>query len=344
MTTLENCLRDNKLYIIAEVAQTHDGSLGQAHAFIDAARDTGADAIKFQMHIADEESTEDEPFRINFSYEDESRYRYWRRMEFTREQWEGLKKHAEEAGLDFLCSPFSIEAVNILDDMGIIGWKISSGEVFCQPLMERVIETKKPMILSSGMSTIDDIDKQISLLEQNGIEHAILHCTTQYPAQYENIGLNLIPLLKARYPKSSIGFSDHSARTCTPIAAIALGATIIEVHLTLSKYMFGPDVCASLDVDGFSKMVKDARFVKSVLDSPIDKTSIGLETQQLKDIFTKGVYAKSSIKQGTPIKMEHLSFKKPFIGLSCNDLDAVIGRIAARQIRQGEPIFLEDVI
>ena len=344
MTTLEECLQNNELYIIAEVAQTHDGSLGQAHAFIDAASNTGADAIKFQMHIADEESTVDEPFRIKFSYEDESRYEYWQRMEFTVEQWEGLKEHAEKAGLDFLCSPFSIEAVNVLDDMGIIGWKISSGEVFCLPLMKRVIETRKPIILSSGMSTVDDIDEQMSLLNQAGIEHAILHCTTQYPTQYENIGLNIIPYLKAKYPKSSIGFSDHSARTCTPIAAIALGATIIEAHLTLSKYMFGPDVCASLDVDSFAKMVEDAHFVKNILDNPIDKTSIEPETQQLRDIFTKGIYAKHPIAQGTPLEMEHLSFKKPFTGFSCNEYDAIVGRITARQIKQGEPIFPEDVI
>src|ERR687890_906986 len=142
---------NGRCLIIGEVAQTHDGSLGLAHAFIDAIADAGADGVKFQTHIAAAESTPGEPWRVRFSRQDESRYDYWKRMEFTEEQWKGLKEHAEERGVLFLSSPFSVEAAEMLERLGIKAWKVASGEVSNPVLLDYLIDTGKPILISTGM-------------------------------------------------------------------------------------------------------------------------------------------------------------------------------------------------
>src|SRR5215813_11074319 len=154
--------RSPRCLIVGEVAQAHDGSLGLAHAFIDAIAAAGADAVKFQTHIAAAESTPDEPWRVKFSPQDASRYEYWKRMEFTEEQWCGLKRHADEKGLLFLSSPFSLEAVDLLERVGVAAWKIASGEVGNAPMMDRIVGTKWPVLLSSGMSPLNELDDAVS--------------------------------------------------------------------------------------------------------------------------------------------------------------------------------------
>lgn len=148
----------DEVLIIGEVAQAHDGSLGAAHAYIDAIADAGADVVKFQTHIAASESTKQEPWRVKFSYEDDLRYDYWERMQFTQEQWKGLKDHAEDRGLVFLSTPFSVDAAKMLDRLGMTMWKISSGEVSDPWLLEFILSTKKPIIFSTGMSTEEEVD------------------------------------------------------------------------------------------------------------------------------------------------------------------------------------------
>ncbi len=144
--------------VIGEVAQAHDGSLGAAHAYIDAIASSGADAVKFQTHIAAAESTPQEPWRVRFSYQDASRYEYWKRMEFTEEQWLGLKRHAEEKKLEFLSSPFSLEAARLLQRIGMKAWKVASGEVANAQLFDYMLETRLPVMLSTGMSSMEEID------------------------------------------------------------------------------------------------------------------------------------------------------------------------------------------
>src|ERR671939_371718 len=143
--------KPGRCLIIGEVAQAHDGSLGLAHAFIDAIADAGAHAVKFQTHIAAAESTPGEPWRVKFSRQDASRYDYWKRMEFTEEQWHGLKQHADESGVQFLSSPFSVEAVELLTRVGVAAWKVASGEVSNQPMFQKMAETRWPILLSTGM-------------------------------------------------------------------------------------------------------------------------------------------------------------------------------------------------
>ncbi|MBW2435620.1 MAG: N-acetylneuraminate synthase family protein, partial [Deltaproteobacteria bacterium] len=187
-----NIGEDQPCLIVAEVAQAHDGSLGMAHAYIDAIADAGADAVKFQTHIAAAESTPQEPWRIKFSQQDATRYDYWQRMEFSEAQWLGLKDHADERGLIFLSSPFSLEAVDLLSRIGVAAWKVPSGETSNTPMLDKMIKTGLPVILSTGMSTLDEIDGAVNRIKDGGVSLVVLQCTTAYPCPPEKIGINLI--------------------------------------------------------------------------------------------------------------------------------------------------------
>ena len=212
--------------IIAEVAQSHDGSLGMAHAYIDAAAKAGADAIKFQTHIADEESSSDEPWRTKFSYQDETRLDYWRRMEFTKEQWCGLKQHADEVNIHFLSSPFSIKAIELLEEVGINTWKIASGEITNTVLLDRIIASNKPIILSTGLSDLNEIADTVSRIEKSNTPLALLQCTSEYPCSAERIGLNVIDEFRSRF-NCAVGLSDHSGSVYAGLAAAKLNIQVL---------------------------------------------------------------------------------------------------------------------
>lgn len=325
------------VYVIAEVSQTHDGSLGQAHAFIDAAALAGVDAIKFQTHIADAESTLEEPFRVKFSYEDDTRYDYWKRMEFTKEQWIGLKNHAEEKGLDFLSSPFSLEAVNLLEEIGIVGWKVGSGEVYSKYLLERMAQTGKPVIISSGMSTYDNIYEHYSTIKKYSDKVGIVQCTTSYPSSFETVGLNVIDKLIKDYD-CPIGLSDHSGTIYPALAAASRGAKIIEVHITLSPYMFGPDVSSSVTVEDLTKLTEGVRAITKMLDNKVDKTVLPDKQAELKKIFAKGLYAACPISVGETVTLDKVRMKKPLKGISAEQYESVVGKKAIVSIDENQPI------
>lgn len=335
-----NGIKENAVYVIAEVSQNHDGSLGQAHAFIDAVAGTGVDAIKFQTHIAEAESTPDEPFRVKFSYEDATRYDYWKRMEFTADQWKGLYQHADEKGLDFLSSAFSVEAFEMLHKIGVPAWKLGSGEIFNKYLFECMAKTGKPMLISTGMSSYAEIDEQISWLKGN--PYAILQCTTAYPCAPEQVGLNVIREMKGRY-RCPIGLSDHSGTIFPSLAAAANGALMTEVHVTMSPYMFGPDVKASLTIEQLREMTEGIRMITRMLNSPINKNTLSPELRELKNIFSKGIYLKRDVVQGDCLGMEDICFKKPLNGISGDNYEKVVGAKAIRDLKQGEALNWTDI-
>lgn len=329
-------------YVIAEVSQNHDGSLGQAHAFVDAVAQTGADAIKFQTHIAEEESTVYEPFRINFSYEDKSRFDYWKRMEFTAEQWKELYVHATECGLEFLSSPFSIKALDMLDSIGVKAWKFGAGEVFDDELLTRAIETGKPLLLSTGLSTYSDIDRWVNKIRNNGNKYLLFQCVTAYPSTAEMIDINQITELQQRYG-CRVGLSDHSATIYPALAATTLGASAIEVHVTLSKYMFGPDVKASVDIKQLKQIVEGVAFITEMKENHCDMEQRDKRRDELKQMFSKSLYAVNNILKGTEIKRELFQTKKPNMGITAEEIEIYIGKKIIRNIKAGEPLRLEDI-
>jgi len=327
----EASTRAKRCLIVAEIAQAHDGSLGTAHAYIDAVAKAGADAVKFQTHIAAAESTPSEPWRVNFSPQDATRYDYWKRVEFTVEQWRGLKEHAVQRGLRFLSSPFSLEAVELLTRVGVAAWKVASGEVNNAPMFERMAATALPIILSTGMSSLQEIDAAVERIKKSRLPLTVLQCTTMYPCPPEKIGLNLIPFFRDRYG-CDVGLSDHSATIYAGLAAVATGIDVLEVHVTISREAFGPDVAASVTTGELSQLVQGIRFIERMKAHPIDKDEIAAEMAPLRDLFTKSVVTRMALPSGTVLREEHLSLKKPGTGIPAGKLKELINRRLKRAV------------
>ena len=335
-------LQRGRCLIIGEVGLAHDGSLGYAHAFIDEVARAGADAVKFQTHIASAESTPAEPFRVKFSRQDATRYDYWKRMEFTEEQWRGLAQHAQDRNLLFLSSPFSLEAVDLLERVGTPMWKVASGEVGNLPLLDRMIATSKPIILSSGMSDLAELDRSVARVQRANLPLAVLQCTTAYPCPPERIGLNLVPVFRERYG-CFVGLSDHSGTIYPALANATLGGDVIEVHVTMSRGMFGPDVPASVTMEEMRQLVDGVRFIERMRASPVEKDDVARDMAPLRAIFTKSVVARMSLAKGTVVGPEHLAAKKPGTGLPADRQAEVIGRRLRRAIAADEQVRLEDL-
>ncbi len=328
--------------IIAEVAQAHDGSLGSAHAFIDAAARAGADAIKFQTHIADAESTVHEPWRVKFSDQDETRYDYWKRMEFSAEQWAGLKQHADEAGLLFLSSAFSLQAVELLKKVGVAGWKVASGEITNSDMISAMAQTRQPMLISTGMSDFAEIDTAVACVKQHDAPLCVFQCSTQYPSPPERIGLNVIPEIRSRFACAA-GLSDHSGTIYPGLAAAAHGIEALEVHITLSRDAFGPDVVASLTPEQLTQLVEGVRFIETMRANPIDKSSIPASALENRKIFLKSVVAQCDLPAGTKIEREHLAAKKPGNGVPADALPDFVGRTLARAVTRDQLLSFDDL-
>ena len=335
MSNVQLCdveLGDGRCLVIAEVGLTHEGSLGLAHTFIDAVAATGSDAVKFQTHIAAAESTLAEPFRVKFSRQDATRYDYWKRMEFSESQWRELSDHASEKGLLFLSSPFSIEAVELLDRIGMPIWKIASGEIGNIAMLDRVAETHQPVLLSSGMSPLSELDTAVERVQRFGTPVALLQCTTAYPCPPEQIGINLLDIYRQRYA-CPVGLSDHSGTIYAGLAAAALGADILELHVTLSRNMFGPDVVASVTIEELRQLVLGVRFIERMTENPVDKDAAALDAAPLRTLFTKSVVVRKALEAGTVLQNEHLMTKKPGTGIPANRLAEFVGRRLQRPVQ-----------
>ncbi len=330
------------MYIIAEIGQAHEGSLGMAFSYIDALASTGVDAVKFQVHIAAAESSVHEPFRIKFSEQDASRFDYWKRMEFSEREWQLLKKRCEDNGMEFLASPFSNAAVDLLENLEVKRYKIGSGEVNNFLLLEKIAGTKKPVILSSGMSSLEELDKTVAFLKKRKVEYSILQCTTSYPTQPENYGLNIISEFKQRYGVK-IGFSDHSAKTGTCIAATALGAEILEFHAVFSRKSFGPDASSSLEIGEIKKLVTSVKNISIALKHPVDKND-NSAFKELKDIFEKSLAVNKDLPKGHVLQFEDLEAKKPKgKGIDVANFEAMIGRTLKLDLKQWEFLNWDDL-
>lgn len=332
-----------KICIVAEVAQAHEGSLGMAHSYIDVMGATGVDVIKFQTHIAEAESSIYEPFRTKFSYEDDTRFDYWRRMEFTPPQWSGLKAHCDRLGLEFLASPFSIAAVNLLEGIGVERYKVGSGELSNLLLLHRIAQTGKPVILSSGMSSMMEIEKAIGLLRPFGTAITLLQCTTAYPTTPDQWGLNVMDELSARF-KLPVGFSDHSGDIYACLAAAARGASMLEFHVAFDQDMFGPDSKASLIPEKVRQLVNGVRSIERALNSPVNKDAVD-KFSDLRIMFGKSLAVNRHIHKGEVISLDLLESKKPAgEGIPAEDFRSVLGKVAAKDLPPFSFLRIDDLM
>ena len=326
--------------IVAEVAQAHDGSLGTAHAYIDAVARAGADAIKFQTHLAHAESTREEPWRVPFSPQDASRYDYWERMAFTAEQWAGLRNHAADAGLGFVSSPFSLEAVDLLVDLRVDAMKIASGEVHHLELVGACAASGSPVLLSSGMSPLAELDQAVACVRSVGAPFAVLQCSSSYPCPPEEIGLNLLGEFRERWG-CPVGLSDHSGTVFPGLAAVALGAEVVEVHVTLSREAFGPDVGSSVTTEELRQLTEGARAIATMLDHPVDKDRAADERAGLRAVFTRSLVAGSDLPSGHVLRAQDVLAKKPGGGLPPGERATLVGRRLRHGVQADDRLTLE---
>lgn len=266
--------------IVAEVAQAHEGSVQIAHAYIDAIAKAGADAVKFQCHIAAEESTPDEPWRVEPRWKhDSSRYAYWHRMEFTPQQWADLAQHTKDAGLIFLCSPFSVAAVALMDQL-VLAWKVASGEITNWPLLRAMLATRKPLMLSTGMSTMSEVLAAAEAVALAGVRFALLQCTSEYPTLPEHVGV----MATAAHGMFPTGLSDHSGTIYPSLAAVTLGASIVEVHVKLSAHDQGFDASSSITIEKLAELVEGVRFIEKA-KTPVEKDAMARELEPMRKLF-----------------------------------------------------------
>ena len=318
-------MNNNKILIIAEVGQAHDGSLGLAHSFIDALSDTGVDIVKFQTHVADAESSEYESFRINFSYEDVTRYDYWKRMEFTLEQWKGLADHCTEVGLEFMSTPSCLAAVDLLEKLDVKRYKVGSGDISNKLLLQKLALTNKPVIISTGMSTIDEIQHALNVFPNPKKTISLLQCTSKYPTQPSDIGLNFINEYQSIFD-CPIGFSDHSGTIYPCLAAAALGCAIVEFHIVFDKKMFGPDSTSSLTIKEVQQLVKGIRYISDANNNQVAKGTQN-HIKHMKSIFGKSLAVNKDLKKGHIITFDDLESKKPpGYGINAELYERVLGR------------------
>ncbi len=334
---------DARVLVVGEIAQAHDGSLGLAHAHVDAIADAGADAVKFQAHIAAAESTLREPWRVPFSYEDDTRFDYWRRMEFTEEQWAGLARHAADRGLAFVSSPFSVQAVDLLERVGVTAWKVASGETTNPVLLDRVAGSGIPVILSTGMSPWREIDAAVARIHQGDrAPLAVLQCTSAYPTRPEELGLNVIGEIAQRYGCAA-GLSDHSGTIFPSLGATALGARVLEVHVALSRHMFGPDTPASVTVEELRELVRGVRMLEGAMAAPVDKDAMAHRLDDTRALFTRSVVAGRELAAGQVLTADDLAVKKPGGGLGPDRLAELVGRRLTVGLSADQPLAAADV-
>jgi N,N'-diacetyllegionaminate synthase len=324
------------VFVIAEAGMNHDGSLGNAIRFAEVAAECGADAVKFQVHDADAETTRDAPSPQYFQHE--TRWEYFRRTAFTDEQWATLKEACDRAEIEFLCSVFSVEAVERLEQLGVRRYKIGSGEVTNLELVRRVAAAGKPVLLTSGMSSWAELDAAVA---EAGNNVTVLQCTSSYPTPPDRVGLNVLAELRERYRKP-VGFSDHTLGNYAAFAAVALGAVVVEKHFTLSKDLYGPDAAFASEPDEFEDLVDGIRDIEEMLANPVDKDDLEALTE-MKLVFEKSVVTVADIPAGARIERAMLAAKKPGTGIPAAKLEDVVGRTAARDL-PADTVVTEDAL
>ena len=259
-------------FVIAEVGLAHGGSLGLAHSYVEAVAKREVDAVKFQCHLGDPVSE----WRVHPEWaQDENRQAYWKRTGFESWEWEGLAAHAQSLGLEFLCSPFSVEAVRMLDPL-VPAWKVPSGKVMDVDLLKALESTQKPWLISTGMATYEEI--QNALIPPR--KFAVLQSTSMYPCPPEKIGL-LAFLNASMVPR---GLSDHSGTIYPGLAAVALGCDVLEVHVCFSKEQGGFDTAASIDMEDLARLVEGVRFIERA-KQPVDKDALAKELEPMRRVF-----------------------------------------------------------
>ena len=326
-------------FIIAEAGVNHNGSVEMAKKLIDTAKEAGVDAVKFQTFKTEEivtKSAKKALYQKETTGLQESQYEMLKKLELKEDDFKELASYAEKRGIIFLSSPFDEESADLLEQLKVPVFKVGSGEITNFPLLKHIAKKEKPIILSTGMATLGEVEEALNVIRSEGVEDVILlHCVSNYPARIEDVNLRAMETLKQAF-KNPVGFSDHTLGITAPIAAVALGACVIEKHFTLDRNSPGPDHKASLEPDELKEMVKTIRDVEKALGGGIKRPT--KEEEEVKKVVRRSIVAKMDIFEGAIITEDMLDVKRPGMGIEPKYVDMVVGRKAKENIKRDEII------
>lgn len=327
---------DHPVYVIAEGCDNHMGDMDVAKEMCRQAKLAGADCIKFQHHLPDEEMLPDVPMSSNF---DEPLYEFLKQHALTLNQHIELMNYCKEIGIEYLCTPFSLKAAYELDTIGVDAFKIGSGEMTDIPTLVRIARLGKPMIISTGMCTLDEIQRTYDVLSQAGVPLAFTNCLSEYPPKYEDINLKFIGEMQKHFPDAVIGHSDHTPDIYTCFGAVALGASIIEKHVILDKRTPGPDQSVSIDFEDLYHLVDGIRKIESAMG---DQKKVHPGEEPIRSWAFRSLVTKCPIKKGQRIEEDMIWSKRPGTGIPSYWMKEVIGKYAAQDIEENVLLKEED--
>lgn len=337
--------KDEPTFIIAEAGVNHNGDIKLAKKLIGAASDAGADAVKFQTWVTEEIITKDVPkpeYQLRTTGSEESQYDMLKKLELSWDDHVILKDYADECGILFSSTPGEEKSTDLLESLGVKFFKIGSDDLTNHPLLEYVARKGKPMIVSTGMGNLGEIEEAMDTICSTGNGNVILlHCTFEYPPAFKDLNLRTIKTMQRAF-QIPVGYSDHTTDFVASLAAVSLGSSVIEKHITTDKTLPGPDHAASLEPDEFNKLVKSIRNCEEALGSYIKKPSAS-ELENMK-IARKSIVANVEIPEGSVIEKHMAGIKRPGTGLPPKDISIVVGRKAKTRIKRDELIALENLI
>ncbi|AEE96753.1 pseudaminic acid synthase [Mahella australiensis] len=331
-------------FVIAEAGSNHDGDLQQAKKLIDIAANAGADAVKFQTFTAEKiaADTDDDVVKLGDEYQGvPTLYQLYKGLELPR-QWQAeLKLYADEKGIIFLSTPFDYDAVDELETLGVEAYKVASFEMVDLPFLKYIAKKGKPVILSTGMADLGEIEEALEAIYSQGNDQVILlHCGISYPMPYDEVNLAAMDTMRQAF-QVPVGYSDHTLSISVPLAAVARGACVIEKHFTLDRNLKGPDHRFAIEPDELSDMVTGIRQIESAIGRPIKKHTPSEEIHYRRG--RRSIFAKVDIPNGTVITADMLAILRPGIGLKPKYIDIVIGRAAKMDIKKNDPITWDKI-
>lgn len=328
---------EKKILIIAEACDNHFGSIDKAKKMIELAKEAGADVIKFQHHLPDEEMLPDVPKSENF---DESLYEFLKKNALKLDHHRILKNYCENVGIIYLCTPFSYQAAKELMKLDVCGFKIGSGELSDHPSLEKISEFRKPMILSTGMSTEAEIKETYSILLNKNTKFALMNCLSEYPPAYEDLNLRYILRMKKIFDKAAIGHSDHTDDIFSSISAVTLGAFIIEKHITLDKSLKGPDSDVSIDFKDLKKLVSQIRLIEKSLG---EERKINEKETIIRSWAHRSIVTIKEIKKGEKFSEKNIWTKRPGTGIPSKEYKKILGKISNKDIKKNTLLKINDI-
>lgn len=338
--------QDQPCFIIAEAGVNHNGDMAIAHRLIDEALKAGADAVKFQSFITEELITPDAPkanYQVETTGQPGSQYAMLKALELTQEQQRELKAHCDQSGIIFISTPYDYQSVDWLDEMAVSAYKIASTDTSNIPFLRYIARKNRPVLLSTGMSTLTEVEDAVNALKQGGLDQnnlVILHCTSEYPAPIDEVNLRAMNTLAQAF-NCVVGFSDHTSGVGASPWAVALGAVVVEKHFTLDCNMVGPDHRASLEPEQFAELVKAIRDVEAALGDGVKCPTVSELPN--KPNMQKSLVARKFIAKGEFITEEDLTTKRPATGLAPKFWDTVVGRRAMHDIQPNQILTLASI-